>query len=387
MLRGILQRGTRKGLTQLRITGQTPKASLYAGRRFFLLSRVFLARPGWPCYTLVLPRAGDAIGTGSLRDLATAPKRQGTVSTPLAYERRIVELEALLGKAKSDDERRSLEHELEKERARLSADVTPWQRVELARHAQRPKMLDYTARIFEDFIEMHGDRCSGDDTAMVGGIARFHGQTVVLVGTQKGVSTEDKIYRKFGMSHPQGYRKALRLFETAERLNLPIITLVDTPAAHPDPQAEEDGQGPAIAANLLYLMRVKTPVFSVVLGEGGSGGALGIAVGDWVAMFEHAIYVICPPERCAEILWRDASKKELAAAALRITAHDLKRLGVIDSVLNEPGGGAHRNPEGAAEVLSGEIAQFMAAAKEGKWNPQLRQQKFRRMGVWKEVNS
>lgn len=297
----------------------------------------------------------------------------------------MVELEALVHKAKSETERETIAAELEKERARLATDLTPWQRVELARHAQRPKMLDYTARIFEDFIELHGDRCSGEDTAMVGGIARFRGQTVVVVGTQKGTSTEDKIFRKFGMSHPQGYRKALRLFEMAERLHLPIVTLVDTPAAHPDPEAEEHGQGPAIAANLLYLMRVKTPVFSVVLGEGGSGGALGIAVGDWVAMFEHAIYVICPPERCAEILWRDATKKELAAAALKITAHDLKSLGVIDSVLPEPQGGAHRNPDAAAEVLAKEIETFLAAARAGEWSPERRQKKFRAMGVWKEA--
>jgi acetyl-CoA carboxylase carboxyl transferase subunit alpha len=295
-------------------------------------------------------------------------------------------LEALLGTAKTEAERQTFATELEKERQRVSAVLTPWQRVELARHAQRPKMLDYTARIFEDFIELHGDRCSGEDTAMVGGIARFKGQTVVLVGTQKGTSTEDKIYRKFGMSHPQGYRKALRLFETAERLRLPIVTLVDTPAAHPDPAAEEHGQGPAIAANLLYLLRVKTPVFSVILGEGGSGGALGIAVGDWIAMFEHAIYVICPPERCAEILWRDASKKELAAAALKITAHDLKSLGVIDSVLPEPQGGAHRNPEASAEVLAKEIETFLAAARAGEWTPQRRQQKFRQMGVWNDAS-
>lgn len=317
--------------------------------------------------------------------MATAPKRNKSGPSPLPSERRLVELEALVHKAKSETEREAIAAELEKERARVATDLTPWQRVELARHAQRPKMLDYTARIFEDFIELHGDRCSGEDTAMVGGIARFRGQTVVAVGTQKGTSTEDKIYRKFGMSHPQGYRKALRLFEMAERLRLPIVTLVDTPAAHPDPEAEEHGQGPAIAANLLYLMRVKTPVFSVVLGEGGSGGALGIAVGDWVAMFEHAIYVICPPERCAEILWRDATKKELAAAALKITAHDLKSLGVIDSVLPEPQGGAHRNPDAAAEVLAREIEMFLAAARAGEWSPERRQKKFRAMGVWKEA--
>jgi acetyl-CoA carboxylase carboxyl transferase subunit alpha len=317
--------------------------------------------------------------------LATASQRDKPAPSPLQFEKRIVELEGLLTNAKNDNERETIAAELERERLRMSEDLTPWQRVELARHAQRPKMLDYTARIFDDYIELHGDRCSGEDAAMVGGIARFRGQTVVCVGTQKGTTTEDKIFRKFGMSHPQGYRKALRLFEMAERLHLPIVTLVDTPAAHPDPAAEEHGQGPAIAANLLYLMRVKTPVFSVILGEGGSGGALGIAVGDWVAMFEHAIYVICPPERCAEILWRDASKKELAAAALKITAHDLKNLGVIDSVISEPQGGAHRNPDAAADALAAEIEMFLTAAKAGEWSPARRQQKFRRMGIWSEV--
>ena len=316
--------------------------------------------------------------------MATAPKREAVAPSPLHFEKRLVELEGLLAKAKTDAERETLAAELEREKERISAGLTPWQRVELARHAQRPKMLDYASRVFEDFIELHGDRCSGEDTAMVGGIARFKGQTVIVVGTQKGTTTEDKIFRKFGMSHPQGYRKAQRLFEMAERLHLPIVTLVDTPAAHPDPEAEENGQGPAIAESLLCLMRVKTPVFSAVLGEGGSGGALGIAIGDWVAMFEHAIYVICPPERCAEILWRDATKKELAAAALKITAHDLKSLGAIDTVIPEPQGGAHRNPDAAAQALSKEIETFLAAAKAGEWTPERRQQKFRRIGVWRE---
>ncbi len=318
--------------------------------------------------------------------MATVTNRDKVTPSPLQFEKRIVELEGLLNKAETDAERTTLAAELENERSRMASELTPWQRVELARHAQRPKMLDYVSRLFEDFIELHGDRCSGDDAAMVGGIARFKGQTVVCVGTQKGTTTEDKIHRKFGMARPQGYRKALRLFEMAERLHFPIITLVDTPAADPHPDSENDGQGPAIAANLLYLMRVKTPVFSVVLGEGGSGGALGIAVGDWVAMFEHAIYVICPPERCAEILWRDASKKEIAAAALKITAHDLKSLGVIDSVISEPQGGAHRNPDAAADALSKEIISFLDSARAGEWSPERRQQKFRRMGIWKEVS-
>lgn len=302
----------------------------------------------------------------------------------LGFEARIVQLEAALAKASTEQEREEVAQELERERAEAFAHLTPWQRVELARHAQRPKMLDYTSRILEDFIELHGDRVHGDDTAMVGGIGRFRGKTVMIVGQQKGSTTDERFLRKFGMSHPEGYRKALRLFETAERLKLPIVTLVDTPAAHLDSAAEQRGQGPAIARNILYLLGVKTPVFCAILGEGGSGGALGVAVGDWIAMFEHAIYVICPPERCAEILWHDASMKELAADALKITAHDLERLGVIDEVLSEPGGGAHRNPDAAAEILAESIDRFLAGIEQGKWSPEQRQRKFRNMGIWAE---
>ena len=310
---------------------------------------------------------------------------RGSAAHVLPFEKRIVELEARLEQAETDEARAEIAQELERERESVFAQLTPWQRVELARHAQRPKMMDYASRIFEDFIELHGDRVSGEDAAMVGGVARFRGQTVVLVGQQKGNSTDERIRRNYGMAYPSGYRKALRLFEMAERLHIPIVTIVDTQGAHPHPDAEQRGQGPAIARNLLYLMGIKTSVFSVVIGEGGSGGALGIAVGDWVCMFEHAIYMVCAPERCAEILWRDASKKDIAASALRITAHDLKEFDVIDSVLPEPGGGAHRAPDAAAEVLAQEIEKFLARAKTGDWSPARRQEKFRKMGVWRDV--
>lgn len=302
----------------------------------------------------------------------------------LNAQKRVAELEARLAHAADETERSQLRAELEQAQHEALAQLTPWQRVELARHAQRPRMLDYTGWILEDFIELHGDRCSGEDPAMVAGIGRFEGQTIAVVGQQKGVSTEEKIQRKFGMAHPQGYRKALRLFRLAERLRLPVVTLVDTPAAHPDPVAEQHGQGPAIAEDILALMKLRTPVFCAILGEGGSGGALAIAVGDWVAMFENAIYVVCPPERCAEILWRDGARKELAAGAMRVTARDLKEVGVIDAVLPEPGGGAHKNPQGAARVLAEELRRFLEAAKRGEWTPQRRQEKFRRMGIWCE---
>lgn len=303
----------------------------------------------------------------------------------LPFERRIIELESQLGRAPSDIERASLGKELEREREAVYANLTPWQRVLLARHPLRPRMLDYIPRLFDDLFEMHGDRAVGDDPAMIVGLGRFRGETLVVAGHQKGVSTEEKVKRNFGMAHPEGYRKAVRVFRMAERLHLPILTLVDTPAAHPGVDAEQRGQGPAIAASLLDLMRVNTPIFAVVLGEGGSGGALAIAVADWIAMFEHAIYVICPPERCAEILWRDVDKKEQAAAALRVTANDLLQLGVIDVVLPEPGGGAHRNPNAAAQTLAEELERFLAGCKEGRWSLERRREKFRRMGTWQEL--
>lgn len=264
-------------------------------------------------------------------------------------------------------------------------ELTAWQRVQLARHEQRPRMLDYTDRILDDLIELHGDRAVGDDPAVIAGVARFNGQTIVIAGQQKGNSTDERVQRNFGMAKPEGYRKALRLFHLADRLHLPIVTFVDTFGADPSPEAEQRGQGPAIAQNLLELMSVRTPVMSAILSEGGSGGALALAVGDWVAMFENAVYMVCPPERCAEILWRDVEKKELAADALRVTAENLHELNVIDAVLPEPGGGAHRNPEGAAQVLANEMEMFLDGCKTGRWRVSDRQAKFRRMGEWREV--
>ncbi len=312
-------------------------------------------------------------------------KGRGVLDQSLPFERRLIELESHLERAASDQERQEIEGELEREREAVFANLSPWQRVQLARHAMRPRMLDYTARVFDDFIELHGDRLAMDDPAMVGGIARFQGETVMVVGQQKGVTTEDKVQRNFGMAHPEGYRKALRLFRLAERWGLPVITFVDTPAAHPGIEAEAHGQGPAIATNLLEMLKLRTPIFSVILGEGGSGGALGVAVGDWVAMFEHAIYVICPPERCAEILWRDVEKKEMAASALRVTAEELKELGTIDKVLAEPAAGAHRDPEAAAQTLAEEIEFFLEECKRERWTPSQRQAKFQNMGIYQET--
>jgi acetyl-CoA carboxylase carboxyl transferase subunit alpha len=246
-------------------------------------------------------------------------------------------------------------------------------------------MLDYVSRLFEDFFELHGDRLAGDDSALIGGLARFHDRTVVIVGQDKGKSAEDRARRNFGMTRPSGYRKALRLFEMAERLHIPIVSLVDTPAADPFPDSERGGQGPAIAQNILRMLTIKAPIFSVILGEGGSGGALGIAVADRVVMMENAIYVVCPPERCAEILWKDVDRRQIAASAMNVTAADLLRLGVVDAVVPEAGGGAHLDPDAAAANLSKEIDAFLSGLHEGEHSPTARQERFRSIGQWEEA--
>jgi len=300
----------------------------------------------------------------------------------LPFERPLAELHGQIVEADSAAERETLEKYLAEERARIFAELTPWARVQLARHPLRPRMLNYVEVVLDDLVELHGDRLNGDDPAVIGGIGRFQGETVMVVGQEKGVTTEQRVSRNFGLAHPEGYRKALRLFKMAERLGLPVITFVDTQAAHPGIEAEEGGQGPAIAENLLAMAKLESPIFSVVIGEGGSGGALGIAMGDYVCMMENAIYVVCPPERCAEILWRDGERKELAASAMRITAHDLKELGVIDEIIFEPNGGAHRDSAGAMANLSDAIERFLHGCKAGEWTPAKRQAKFQRIGVW-----
>jgi len=308
-----------------------------------------------------------------------------TVEQVLPFEKKVFELQEAVEKAETDEDREKLQAELVHEQEHLFDNISAWERVQLARHPQRPRMLDFTSRIFEDFIELHGDRAVGDDPAMVCGIARFRGETLFVVGQQKGVSTDEKVLRNFGMAHPEGYRKAIRMFHLAERLGYPVVSFVDTPAAHPGIEAERFGQGPAIASNMYACLQLKMPLMAAVLSEGGSGGALGIAVGDWVAMFENAMYVICPPERCAEILWRDVEKKEMAASAMRISAKELKELGAIDTILPEPNGGAHRDPNSAATVLAEEIARFLEQARRGAWSVERRRKKFLSMGQYIEL--
>lgn len=302
----------------------------------------------------------------------------------LPFEQPLFDIEEQIAKAETEEAREALKVQRESQRNAIFANISPWERVQLARHPQRPRMRSFVDRVFEDFVELHGDKALGDDPAMVCGIARFQGRTVFVAGQQKGVDTDEKVKCNFGMAHPEGYRKALRIYRMAERLGYPVVTFVDTPAAHPGIDAEQHGQGFAIAFNLLEAFRINTPILSIILSEGGSGGALAIAVGDRIAMFENAVYVICPPERCAEILWRDVEKKELAASALRVSASDLKALGVIDSILKEPNGGAHRDLDGATASVAAEIEQFLRDVDRGEWTLTKRQERFQQLGQWLE---
>ena len=245
-------------------------------------------------------------------------------------------------------------------RAQVAAHFSAWQKAELARNPQRPLMLEYVERIFTNWTEIHGDRGFADDHAMVCGMARFHGQEVAVLGHQKGRDTKQNVYRNWGMTNPEGYRKALRVMKIAEKFKRPIFTFVDTVGAYPGLSAEERGQAEAIARNLREMARLQVPIITTITGEGGSGGALAIAVADRVLMMENAIYSVISPESCAAIMWRDASKKELAAQALRITAADLAEFGCIDGIVPEPKGGAHTDHEAAAALLDAALQKHFA---------------------------
>jgi acetyl-CoA carboxylase carboxyl transferase subunit alpha len=279
-------------------------------------------------------------------------------------ERQIGQLETAAG---DNQEARlqieQLQQQVQALRRQMEAHLSAWRKAELARHPQRPYTLDYIQRIFTDWSEIHGDRGFADDPAIVCGMARFHGEEVMVVGHQKGRDTKQKLYRNFGMPNPEGYRKALRFMRLAEKFGRSIFTFVDTPGAYPGLGAEERGQAEAIARNLREMARLEVPIIVAVTGEGGSGGALAIAVGNRVLMMENAIYSVISPEGCASIMWRDASKKELAAAAMRITAADLKQLGCIDEIVPEPAGGAHTDYERAAELLGGSLQRHFAELK------------------------
>ena len=314
-------------------------------------------------------------------------------SYTLEFERPILELQAKIEELKQlgQEEQAGFGSEitrLERKVARLQeevfANLTPWQRAQIARHPGRPYSLDYIRLMLTDFLELHGDRAYADDRAIVGGLARLDGLPLVVIGQQKGRDTKEKLVRNFAMAHPEGYRKALRLMKLAEKFRRPVLTLVDTPGAFPGVGAEERGQAEAIAKNLREMVELSVPIVVAIVGEGGSGGALGLAVGDTILMLEYAIYSVISPEGCASILWRDPGKAPEAAAAMRITALDLQRLKLIDGIVSEPVGGAHRNHQEVAATLKGAVAEAFRSLREMPVDALLEQryQKFRAMGVF-----
>ncbi|MBI1846112.1 MAG: acetyl-CoA carboxylase carboxyltransferase subunit alpha [Candidatus Rokubacteria bacterium] len=309
----------------------------------------------------------------------------------LDFEQPLLELEAKLAELRADadgaaDEIVRTEERLDRLRRRVFAGLTAWQRTQLARHPKRPHTADLVKLLFEDFLELHGDRVFGDDQAIVGGLARFEGRSVVVVGHQKGRETREKIARHFGMPHPEGYRKALRLMEMADRFGKPLVTFIDTPGAYPGIGAEERGQAAAIARNLRVMSSLRIPVIAMVTGEGGSGGALAIGVANRVLMLEYAVYSVITPEGCAAILWNDAGKAPEAAEIMRITPPDLLRLGVIDTIVAEPPGGAHRDWEATAAIVRSALRLALDALAQLSPHTLVREryEKFRRIGAWEE---
>jgi acetyl-CoA carboxylase carboxyl transferase subunit alpha len=295
------------------------------------------------------------------------------------------EVDALSALPLTDARERELERlnaRLQAARSEIYAKLTPWQRVLVARHPSRPDMLHYVVRLFTEFVELHGDRRFADDHAIVAGTACYKGEPIMVVGHHKGGDTKAKIYRNFGYGRPEGYRKAMRLMNLAEKFRRPIVAFIDTPAAYPGVESEERGVAEAIAFNLREMAVLKVPVVVVVTGEGGSGGALGIAIGDRILMQEHAIYSVIPPEGCAAILWRDSKRKVEAAEALKLTAPDLLERGIIDEIVPEPIGGAHTSVDEAAALLDGPLHRALELASEPDVDARLarRYDKFRAMG-------
>ncbi len=314
---------------------------------------------------------------------------------PLEFEQPIVELEQKLQALRhdsnahslnADSEVTSLEEKLEKMRRQIYANLSPWQRVQIARHIERPFMLDYVELCFSDFVELKGDRLYGDDAAMPAGLAKLGEHRVAVVGHQKGRNTKENVVRNFGSPHPEGYRKALRLMKLAEKFQLPVICLIDTPGAYPGIGAESRHISESIAVNLREMMVLRTPVISVIIGEGGSGGALGIGVADTVAILENAYYSVISPEGCAAILWKDRKFKAEAADAMHLTAAQLKELGLIDKVLPEPLGGAHKDWEDSCKTLRDFLMGEIDLLKKEKTDRLLakRYEKFRAYGAFLE---
>jgi acetyl-CoA carboxylase carboxyl transferase subunit alpha len=304
-------------------------------------------------------------------------------------EKEVDDLKLLAGNADSDAELERLREQVGELRKEFYAHLGPWQRAQIARHTLRPYLTDYLPLLFTDFVELHGDRAFGDDKAMIAGLAKFKGRAVAVIGQQKGRDIKQRVLRNFGQPKPEGYRKALRVMELAAKFGRPILTFVDTPGAYPGIDAEERGQGEAIARNLREMARLPVPVIVTVTGEGGSGGALAIAVGDRVNILENGFYSVISPEGCASIIWRDAAKAETAAEAMKITAKDLKELGIIDEIIPEPEGGAHTDLEGAArfleDVLDRQLTELINLP--GKSLVDARYKKFRQMGQFFDLQA
>jgi acetyl-CoA carboxylase carboxyl transferase subunit alpha len=304
-------------------------------------------------------------------------------------EKDVEELRRLAGDDEADAEVGRIRQQVAELRREFYTHLGPWQRAQIARHPQRPYTLDYIALLFTDFIELHGDRGYGDDKAIVAGLGKFHGRPIAVIGHQKGRDTKQRLLRNFGQPKPEGYRKALRVMQLAAKYGRPILTLVDTQGAYPGIDAEERGQAEAIARNLREMARLPVPIIVTVTGEGGSGGALAIAVGDRVNIFENSFYSVISPEGCAAIMWRDAAKAETAAAALKITAPDLKELGIIDEIVPEPDGGAHTDHEAAARILEQVLDRELVVLTNQPVKDLLaaRYEKFRRMGQFFDLGT
>ena len=313
--------------------------------------------------------------------------------TTLEFERPVIELEQKIEEMRKyadnldiADEITKLERKVDHLRESIFSNLTRWQRVQLARHPERPYTLEYIQYMLPDFVELHGDRNFGDDKAIVGGFGTLGSETIMLIGHQKGRDTKSNLYRNFGMPNPEGYRKALRLMRLAAKFNKPVITLLDTPGAYPGIEAEERGQAEAIARNLFEMSHLPVPIIVVVIGEGASGGALGIGVGDRILMFENAWYSVIAPESCSSILWRSWEYKEQAAEALKLTAPDLVEQGIVDRIVEEPPGGAHRDHEKAAMILKEILLEELKVLKKLKPDKlvKARIEKFSNMGSWKD---
>jgi acetyl-CoA carboxylase carboxyl transferase subunit alpha len=304
-------------------------------------------------------------------------------------EKDVEDLRQLAGNAVADAEFERVSKQVAELRREFYSHLGPWQRAQIARHQNRPYTLDIIGMLFTDFTELHGDRNFGDDKALVTGLARFHGHPVAVIGHQKGRDTKQRVQRNFGQPKPEGYRKALRVMLLAAKFGRPIFTFIDTPGAYPGIDAEERGQAEAIARNLREMSRLPVPIIVTVTGEGGSGGALAIAIGDRVNIFENSFYSVISPEGCAAIMWRDSSKAETAAIALKITAADLKELGIIDEIVSEPEGGAHTDPEAASRLLDEVLDRqlVMLSQQPQKELLDARYEKFRKMGQFFDLGN